>query len=340
MNLIIYGKKIIAATLYYSGLVNYIKRHNGEDSIILAYHRVLPHDSECLSFIQPGMYVTLETFEQHLAFISKKYQVIGLQDLISLPTPRNACIITFDDGWADNFTYAFPLLKKYAIPATIFLTTNMIGTSQWPWPDRISYYIHTIPLDDFVNTWIANLRAIGEECLDLDLNSQDKQVIRERIINHMKTIDNQKLLSFMEEIDKTVSHQKDCLNNIRPWLTWNEIIEMRNEGVSFGSHTHNHQVLTRIPLQQAREEILCSREILSEKLGGPVVTFSYPNGDYNSDLMRVVKESGYNLAVTTKRGFLDETYDLLALKRLMLHDDMTNTIPMLACVLTNKIPFF
>jgi peptidoglycan/xylan/chitin deacetylase (PgdA/CDA1 family) len=340
MNLILSTKKVVAAFLYYSRMVDLFKSLNGDSSIILAYHRVVPKDYEGISIIQAGMYVTVETFEKHMAFISRNFRSMRLEDLIHDPIPRNACIVTFDDGWADNYTYAYPILKKYRIPATIFLSTSMIGSNSWPWPDRIAYYMHAVPSEDFLDTFRTILMKIGLEFSALNLKSHDKEIILEQVINSVKKMDNQKIISVMGELDQIMIHQKEHLLQSRPWLTWNEIMEMGSGDISFGSHTHNHVILDGIPLQQAREEIGHSKKILSERTGKPVFSFSYPNGDYNSDLMRVVKESGYSIAVTTRRGFLGDSDNLFTLRRLMIHDDMTSTIPMLACVMTNRIPFF
>jgi peptidoglycan/xylan/chitin deacetylase (PgdA/CDA1 family) len=340
MNLILSTKKIVAAALYYSGFIRCLHYRNNNLSIILAYHRILPKDSNDILFIQPGMYVTVETFEKHMAFISKNFKILSLEDLADHHRLKNACMVTFDDGWADNYDYAFPILKKYGIPATIFLSTNLVGKKEWPWTDRIAYYIHSIPVNEFVHTWKAILRKIQLEYFGSDLSAQDKRIIREHVINYMKNLDNLMILSVMEELDKAMSNQKDCLMKTGPWLTWDKVMEMMKAGISFGSHTHNHLILTRIPFQQAREEIALSQRILSEKMGKTVTTFCYPNGDFNDDTMQIVEESGYKIAVTTRRGSINESSNLLALNRTMLHNDMTSSIPMLACVLTNKIPFF
>ncbi len=340
MNLILTGKKIIAATLYYSGVLKSIQLMNNYSGIILAYHRVLPKDSNDIAFIQPGMYVTLETFKKHMAFISKRYQVINLHDIAGLYTTKRACIVTFDDGWADNYTHAFPVLKKYAIPATIFLATNMVGTNQWPWPDRISYYIQTTSLDKFVDVMEAGLDEHGRERFKIDNFSRNKKNIVDDILGYMKKLDHRKLITLMTHFDHEFYKQMESLNEKRQWLTWEEVVEMSHHGIAFGAHTHNHVILTSVSLNDAREEIVTSRDILSRKLGSNIRSFNYPNGDYNKALVNVLKDEGFTYAVTTRTGYIKESDDLLTLRRIMLHEDMTKTIPMLACKLTGRIPFF
>lgn len=340
MNPILSIKKAVAAFLYYSGCIHFLENVKDKPGIILAYHRILPKESVEITYTQPGMYVTTETFEKHMAFISKNFSIMSLEDLAHDPWPDNACIVTFDDGWADNYTHAFPILKRYGIPATIFLSTNMVGKRVWPWTDRISFYIHSAPLKEFIDIWEEVLQKSGLEHLKPFFTSQNKGAVREQVINNMKAMDNPEVLSIMDELDKVMANQNHELMKTRPWLTWDEVMEMREAEISFGSHTHNHLILTRVPLCQARDEILTSQKTLSEKTGLPVTMFCYPNGDSSDEIIRIVADAGYKIAVTTKRGFINESSSLLALNRIMMHDDMTSSVPMLACVLTNRIPFF
>ncbi|MFZ2799443.1 MAG: polysaccharide deacetylase family protein [Syntrophorhabdus sp.] len=333
-------KKAVAAFLYYSGCIHFLENVKDKPGIILAYHRILPKESVEITYTQPGMYVTTESFEKHMAFISKNFSIMRLEDLANGTSHQNSCIVTFDDGWADNYTNALPILKRYGIPATIFLSTNVVGKREWPWTDRVCFYIHSASLEEFIGTWEEVLQKSGLEHFKPAFTSQDKGVVREQVISHMKAMDNQEVLSIIDELDKVMANQNQQLMKTRPWLTWDEVMEMREEGISFGSHTHNHLILNSVPLLQARDEILTSQKMLSKKTGSTATMFCYPNGDFNHEIMRIVADAGYKIAVTTRRGFINESSSLLALNRIMMHDDMTSSIPMLACVLTNRIPFF
>ena len=101
-------------------------------SLVLMYHRVLT-ERELTSDIEPGMYVTRDAFERHLIYLAEHHEIIGLDELHEWLHGRRQyaripCVITFDDGWGDNYANAFPLLKQYRLPATIFLITDLIGT--------------------------------------------------------------------------------------------------------------------------------------------------------------------------------------------------------------------
>src|SRR5438093_12581086 len=111
------------------------------------YHRLIPPRELDTSFVQPGMYVTPATFDRHLRFFTSHFKLVSLQDLLAMwrgdawDAGARYCTITFDDGWLDNYLYAFPLLRKYGAAATIFLPTDFIGTSEWLWSDRLGYLL-------------------------------------------------------------------------------------------------------------------------------------------------------------------------------------------------------
>jgi peptidoglycan/xylan/chitin deacetylase (PgdA/CDA1 family) len=125
-----------------------------------------------------------------------------------------------------------------------------------------------------------------------------------------------------------------------PWLTWEQIKEMAQNTVSFGAHAHNHTILTNTSLENAAHEIITSKNLLSKYLGKPVDMFCYPNGSYNEDIINILKDRDFKLAVTTQTGAIKKSVNLFTLPRFMIHNDMTSTIPMFACRLSNKIPYF
>lgn len=339
MNLILSMKKIVASVLYRGGFVSII-RSLTKAGVILGYHRIIPSHSYERSFIQPGMYVTLETFEKHIAYLSKNYSVMGLDCITEDRALPNKCIVTFDDGWADNYKYAFPILKHYGIPATIFIATNKVGTSTWPWPDRICYYIYNAGTHDFMDILKKGVEFLGLSPPGNARNAKNTMVLSEIILEFMKRLDPANLDSLVNHIDSEVVSRYGAVKNVRPWLTWDEVMEMSQSGISFGAHTHNHVILTNMPLDDARSEILLSREILSQKIKKPVKMFCYPNGHFNNEIIDIISNSGYDIAVTTKRGLIEGSPSILNLNRIMIHEDMTSTVPMFACVLTGRIPYF
>ena len=135
-------KSFLASLLYHSGITrlysSFLLREKG---LILMYHRVLDR-SEVSDQIHAGMYVTRDVFGHHLLWLSKNYQVVRLDELLEWMAGRRTfskppCVISFDDGWGDNYSNAFPLLKAYKLPAHIFLATEMIGNEGYMSWDQV-----------------------------------------------------------------------------------------------------------------------------------------------------------------------------------------------------------
>ncbi len=140
-------KILLAGFLFYSGLlwVYLFLRDNlfGSEKVrILLYHRVLDLQREKDFCSLPGIIVSVKMFDEQMKYLSENYNVISLENLVdslknNLPFPKKGVVITFDDGWKDNFSFAFPTLKKYNLPATIFLTSGYIGTNKTFWPEQV-----------------------------------------------------------------------------------------------------------------------------------------------------------------------------------------------------------
>ncbi|HXW68609.1 MAG TPA: polysaccharide deacetylase family protein, partial [Dissulfurispiraceae bacterium] len=135
----------ITAAAYYS--LNHPSARLKGKVVLLMYHRVLTEKELGVYYVQPGMYVHRDVFEQHIRFLKQNFRVLpfsGLMDMYedgSHDGDQNYCVITFDDGWLDNYVHAYPILAKYEVPATIFLPTSYIGTDQWFRQDKLGYVL-------------------------------------------------------------------------------------------------------------------------------------------------------------------------------------------------------
>jgi len=328
-------KKFMSSVLYKTGVTSLLLGKHRK-SFILSYHHVLPEDDEMISFLQPGMYVTTKTFEQHIQYLTEHYKIIPLDQLNDL-NEENTCIITFDDGWADNYYYAYPILKKYDIPATIFLTTNMVGAYNWPWPDKISYYvnkINTFKLNDLLCFLIKDVfPAESEALLNIPkiLSSDNKKFLSEIIISLIKKLSDDKLSILIQEVEEFIGPMGEIITDQAPWLTWDKIIEMSEHNIYFGPHTHNHVILTNVTTEKAENEIISSIQTLSSYFKSRPTIFSYPNGNYNDNIISILRDHGIRIAVTTRNGTVNQSGSLLTLRRIMIHNDMTSTLPLFIC---------
>jgi peptidoglycan/xylan/chitin deacetylase (PgdA/CDA1 family) len=272
---------------------------------ILLYHRVCP-ETDNWAFNS----ISLPNFEQQIQYVSRYYEVISLDELVQCIRNRNALpkksiVVSLDDGYRDNYTYAYPILKKYKIPATIFLVTGNIRNRSLFWWDKVLYSIKN------TNTTQINLSEIGNYYLQ---TKSDKFRIASLVISRLKKLPEERK-NFL--IDKLVKQcQINISNNLgnELILTWDEIKEMSNSGISIGAHSVNHPILTNIPLELAKYEIGQSKKDIEENIGIKITSFSYPNGDCNPELVNCVKEIGFSCAVSVSPGMLvgikDDIYEL------------------------------
>ena len=326
-------RKFIAWVYYYSW---FHKFYNKGKVHILMYHRVLKDDDKAILSMQPGMYVTESVFKEQMNFLARHYHLISLKELLELwrnggySKDKRYCIVTFDDGWLDNYLYAYPVLKEHDIPATIFVTTSFVGTNRWYWPEKLSFLI--------LNKY--------QDLLDLSDASED---FKDDVITSILTGVHEKsdcvkseMIDFVIETLKKYTEQsiEDAIGKIyvllnisvpeeRVVLNWDEIDEMSSNGISFGSHTCNHKILTGITLGEVREELKNSKELLEAKSLNFIPVFCYPNGSHNQKIQSIVKECGYEAAVTTRFGFeCEKPDDYFSMKRIGVHNDISSTMPL------------
>ena len=258
---------------------------------ILCYHRVRPQkDVWLLPYL-----VTASDFENQIRYLSKAYEILSLDKLVEYiyegkSFPKKAVVITFDDGYKDNYTYAYPILKKYHAPATVFLTTGNIDNEDLFWWDKVTYVMKrttltTLELDEIGTYSLGSagerLRAASaiERSLE-ELPEQRRDSLIERLI-------------CMSGVDIPPGLGREVN------LSWDEVREMTHNGISIGAHSVTHPRLTEVPLQQAKHEIMQSKRNIEERLDRTVVAFAYPHGRFGHEMGKLLKEGGFRCAVTS-----------------------------------------
>lgn len=311
-----------AAGAYHSTRL-FQRRLRGKAAILM-YHRVLPDERLNDYYLQPGMYVTRDAFEMQMRFLKEHFDLVAFETLLDLwenrgwDEQKRYCVITFDDGWKDNYDHAFPVLQKYGIPATIFLPTQLIGTNQWPWPDKVSYLI-------------GRIRERGKSTVknngDGPLNIIDGGDPIDRVIERCKSYSTNEVERILSE-EMSISGMR--MPDERLLLDWHEVEEMSHHDISFGSHTCTHAILTNVDVRMAEQEIAGSLQQLRERRINHIPVFCYPNGGYSDQMIGLLKETGYRAAVTTRFGYEDGNSgrELYRLHRIGIHNDITNTIPL------------
>lgn len=284
--------------------------------IILMYHRVAK-EMPSNQFYDPGMYISADSLENHIKQIRKYFKIVTLNEIINIDKSRRDCFcaITFDDGWYDNYLFAYPILKKYDIPATIFLPINYIGTENEFWFQVFWDAAQTAYDKGILNRFIKDLSiylpdrtaSIGESLKD--------------IVESLKRIQPVELNQILQNISKSFQLKTDFRRNT---INWKEVKEMENEGILFGSHGANHFILTDIDSNCKKNEIVESFKFLEKKLNNFSAFFCYPNGEWDNECINIVKSIGYKGAVTTKLGILGKRQNVFLLNRIGMHNDISN----------------
>ena len=323
-------KIILAYFLYYTGLIFILSNLRLKNKcIVLVYHRVVSPLRE-IYHVQDGMYVEPHVFKQHLDYLASHFNIISEKEFIDTLRKKKrfnkACLITFDDGWRDNFQYAFPLLKEKNIPATIFLATGLTGTSNWFWPEKILYFVENINLKSLSKIEDKKIRKLIEA---YHKNNEKEESHLNKLIEYLKSVPEEKLEyiigNLSEMATKTISDERQVLD-------WDEIKEMMNYSISFGSHTVNHKILTNnVDIQKVRFELEVSKRTIENKIDSKVRSFCFPNGNFNDLLIGELEKANYDLGFIGGRGVNDSKTDPFRVKRIGIHNDVSYNSALFAC---------
>ena len=328
-------RAFIAACLFYSGflwLVAAIKLRNR--AVVLMYHRVLPGGAD--SFSHAGIVVTPGTFDRHLGFLARHFRVLDLaQFRAELDGPRfgrRSCLITFDDGWADNHTHALPALRKHKLPMTLFVATAYIGTENTFWQERLTRLLYAASRSGFA---LDTLRELGGADLPALSDGAARARARE-LVTMLKRAGDQ------ARVDRTLAAlEAASASAARPaglgddrFMSWEELRELDSSGlVSVGSHTHSHAILPQIGYEATKQEFATSLRILKERGLPETRECAYPNGIVNDDVARAARDSGFSIAFVTRNQLVTHGDDRHHLKRVNIHEQATATNPELLCLM-------
>lgn len=313
------------AAFIYNALRLHRWRHKGKVAILM-YHRVLPKKNAVDESVQPGMYVTPDVFDKQMSFLRENFQILSFHDLLEhrdkLANVKTCyCAITFDDGWVDNYVYAYPILKKYGIPATIFIPTAFVGQKKWFWQERFAYLLRYMD-----NLSISNVPLKYSRLINGLLGKRDRSEVISLGIERLKDYPESEISDIVEIIKNAIGLD---VPEERVILNWDEIREMSKNAISFGSHTKNHRILTKLPLEEVKRELKDSMQILVEQEINFVPVLAYPNGNYDKDIQALAERCGYHAAVTTQFGFEDVSdYNHFGMKRIGIHNDISYTTPL------------
>lgn len=282
-----------------------LNTHDKQRLSILIFHRVLP-EHDLMRLGEP----TIAEFDWQMRMLRNNFHPLSLVDAVERlgagTLPSRAICVTFDDGYADNELHALPVLRRYDIPATVFVSTGFLNGGRM-WNDSV----------------IEVLRHFDGEQLDLrelDLglfsvaSPAQRVAAVDSIIRQIKHLDLDSRAALVHEIEQRVTGlPRDLM------LTDAQIQSLARSGVAIGAHTVNHPILASLPDNSARREIQDSKSYLENLLQKQIEVFAYPNGkpdlDYRLEHRDMIKEMGFKVAVSTHWGVSTDQSDTFQLPR-------------------------
>jgi peptidoglycan/xylan/chitin deacetylase (PgdA/CDA1 family) len=295
---------------------------------ILAYHRVLTvRDENAFAFDLDLVSASVEQFREQMAFVKRRFHPLTFREWLAIadagdPPPRNAIIVTFDDGYDDNHRVAFPVLRELGVPAVFFVSTGHIDSAL---PYAYDWLVHMI-----CSTHSSRLQ-IG--ALDLDVAVPgaipERRALARHVLERMKTMDaigqSETIRALAEHLGMPrVSAHADC----RP-MTWDELREMHAAGMEIGSHGVSHHMLSKLPRAEMRRELRDSQAALTREIGVPAVSVSYPVGGrdaFDGEVIEAARDASFRIGCSYIAG--DNPWrprDLFDLHRLHVESDLDSS---------------
>lgn len=287
-------KLSLSYLLYYSGSVLILKLFRRETPRILAYHSINNITLKPLEMEQ-----NILSFEQQIRYLKDNYKILSLSEFLEFRNnggkyPRNSILITLDDGYRDNYTNMYPVLRKYDVPAAIFLIVNPLETKAPLFFDVLRFAVIK------TSRLILDLGDLGLSKYLLDKENEQTLFIAIReITEYSKQLDEDSKAQLIEIIYTRLGLDVNEIKCAQTYLSWDEVNEMSKNGIEFGSHTMAHPRLTSLSFGKCKEELVQSKKVIEERIGRKIRTLAYPFGgskDYNEAVERAAYEAGYECA--------------------------------------------
>ena len=307
---------IAAVLLYYSGIIALYDHFRSKGVLILCFHRVGEEGrNSCEMSMPPGF------LDRQLSLLAARRPIIPLSEALEQlgkgdDAAKPATVITFDDGYADNYSRALPVLRDHKAPASFFLTASLIGSGKNLWYDRIRGIVLSAAssLPDRIR-----IRA-GRRILAGD-GSSGPQGMTDTLVEDCMGLDLRFRESAIAHLAEKLGVEESFLGEDR-LLTWEEARALAGEGGEIGSHGCSHTTLSAA--EDEEEELVESKRILEEGLGDEIRFFAYPNGkagDFRPSSAEALRKAGYRCGLTTIEGENLPGCDPYTLKRKCLDYD-------------------
>jgi peptidoglycan/xylan/chitin deacetylase (PgdA/CDA1 family) len=237
--------------------------------MVVNYHRI-GNPAETIG--DPGVFsATAEEFDLQIGYLKRRFHLTTLDDALAMISGEapwtTSALITFDDGYLDNYKIVFPILRSHGVQGVFFLPTGFVGTGQLPWWDMIAHIIKKSR-----NRYV---RLEYPEPATFDLETDGLANTCRDILQLAKKPEMKDAERFVTDLEEACGATRLQENTERLFLNWDEAREMQLGGMAFGSHTHSHEILSKLSPDKQLEEAVRSREILERELGRRIDVMAY-----------------------------------------------------------------
>lgn len=268
--------------------------------VVLTYHRI----AEKEPVLDDGVVsASPAEFADQMGMLRECATPLSIDQVADLlrgrPAPDNAVLVTFDDGYRDNWEAALPILRRQGVPATFFIATGFIETGRLPWWDRISYITRHAPAGTIRIRYPVNVDLRVDSAWD---RHQAKRTLL-RMCKHVHQLDFDRFFAELEQAAGLVVDEAALADGL--FMNWEQVRDLQQAGMDIGAHTHSHRVLQTLDLDEAREEICRSRRLLGERLGIVPRSIAYPVGfPVESGLRALIAEAGFEVGFAFVPGYV------------------------------------
>lgn len=295
--------------------------------MVLGYHRVVNDFSSAMKASIPSMLISRRMFERHLDSIGRRFRYVPLEAVEATVVGQGrrfggpTAAITFDDGYRDFYHFAFPILKKKGIPAAVFVVTDFISAPHLLPHDQL-YRLLCQAFSQWPRPYWRLVCVLQDLGITAELRAQFKTVANNpfgltRLL--LTRLPQREIVRITETLSERLQPADDSLEDFKP-LTCEMLAEMVQSGMTIGSHTRTHILLTNESPGRVHEELEGSRHDLESRLGVPIHRFAYPDGHFDSRTVQAVAAAGYRFAYTTCRH-RDPNYPVLTIPRTLLWEN-------------------
>lgn len=267
--------------------------------LALNYHRI--GEAQASSFDRSLWSADAETFAEQLHFCKSQLEIISPSDLPGVLAAKRGryAMVTFDDGYRDNYEVAFPILRHAGVAATFFVASGYIDSPTLPWWDEVAWMVRTSQCRGLeLSPWLD---------APLPFDDPNREMAILTLLRRYKAMPAENTNRYLDAIaiaagtGRCGDHANDQL-----WMTWEMLREMKAAGMTIGGHSVTHPVLSRMSPQEQRHEILeCGRR-LADELGEPMQCFSYPVGNtsaFDAASRDSLREAGVSYAFSYYGGY-------------------------------------